>query len=603
MKTKSPRLTPGHARQQGRGGTKDGTRHISTPWHFHYIGQAPFPAGDRWHTRSLKRRSVRCPHQGDTAAKLTDSDREKIAKLYREGLDQRALAKLSGVTAGTICNSLKKMGVKARRSGRRFFHIDGDRPPDDRIRTLYLEGKSLRAIGELFQMSPDSVMNSLERTGTPTRKKKGSPKKAAAGRVRDRSGDPGPEALRREESDRRARPVRGTPKPKRGQPKKTYRRNESLALRIFRAIETETETPLDRDSPQEGVEDEYPEFGDRREPGPDKDGPSKWQGSQSEQYQGERLRHGVRKVVNRKLHEEALSDVGEVSAFKDGLTVVTDTVEVLTRVSEMLDQVEATDAVTWVVQLHVVQLTGRDTKDLGMDVVPALEVAATLGDASSGKLLSLETDLTASLKSVLQFANEKGRGGIVAEPLFLLVDGEESTVDRTRKVPYESSTISPQSGTIVKSYTFQQVGLIFKVKLRELNWDSARATIFVSIGDIETQGTDGRPPTTRQQEMTVSADMKAGGVYLVGALWDGSSEDTQQGGLKIGGKTRGEVGQTLVFARVARIGSPLSGAEAGAPAGVPAPSWMAGDTGAKDKSGAVHSPIRSEESELVPLVP
>ncbi len=154
--------------------------------------------------------------------KLTDSDREKIAKLYREGLDQRALAKLFGVTAGTICNSLKKVGVKARRSGRRFFHIDGDRPPDDRIRTLYLEGKSLRAIGELFQMSPDSVMNSLERTGTPTRKKKTkrSPKKAA-GRVRDRSGDPGPETLRRKESDQRARPARGTPKKKRGRPKKT----------------------------------------------------------------------------------------------------------------------------------------------------------------------------------------------------------------------------------------------------------------------------------------------------------------------------------------------------------------------------------------------
>lgn len=296
---------------------------------------------------------------------------------------------------------------------------------------------------------------------------------------------------------------------------------------------------------------------------------------------------GLRTIV-----EQALSDVGEVSAFKDGLTVVTDTVEVLTRVSEMLEQVEAADAVTWVVQLHVVQLTSRDIKDLGMDVVPALEVAATLGDASSGKLLSLQTDLTASLKSVLQFSNEKGRGGVVAEPLFLLVDGEESTVDRTRKVPYESSTISPQSGTIVKSYTFQQVGLIFKVKLRELNWDSARATIFVSIGDIESQGTEGRPPTTRQQEMTVSADMKAGGVYLVGALRDGSSEDTQQGGLKFGGKTRGEVGQTLVFARVARIGSPLPGAEAGAPAGVPAPSGVAGDAGVQDVKDSLPVPVQ-----------
>lgn len=153
-------------------------------------------------------------------AKLTDADRETIVKWYQEGMDMRSIAKEFGVSFPTISHTLKKMGVKARRSGRRFFHIDADRPPDDRIRTLYLEGKSLRAIGDLFQMSPDSVMNSLERTGTPTRKKKRSPKKAA-GRARDRSGDPGPEALRREESDRRARPARGTLEKKRGRPKKT----------------------------------------------------------------------------------------------------------------------------------------------------------------------------------------------------------------------------------------------------------------------------------------------------------------------------------------------------------------------------------------------
>lgn len=155
--------------------------------------------------------------------KLTDADRKTIAKWYQDGMDMRSIAKEFGVTFPTISLTLKRMGIKARRSGRRFFHINADRPPDDRIRTLYLEGKSLRAIGELFQMSPDSVMNSLERTGTPTRKKKKkkrSPRKVA-GRVRDRSGDPGPEALRREESDRRARPVRGTPKKKRGRPKKT----------------------------------------------------------------------------------------------------------------------------------------------------------------------------------------------------------------------------------------------------------------------------------------------------------------------------------------------------------------------------------------------
>lgn len=273
---------------------------------------------------------------------------------------------------------------------------------------------------------------------------------------------------------------------------------------------------------------------------------------------------GLRLIV-----AQALSDVGQVTAFDDGLVVVTDTVEVLSRIAEMLEQVEAAEAVTWVVQLHVVQLTRRDIKDLGMDVVPALEVAATLGDASSGKLLSLETDLTASLKSVLQFANEKGQGGIVAEPMFLLVDGQEAKLNRTRRVPYETAVVSPQAGTISRNFVFQEVGLQFRVKLRELNWQSARASIFISLGDIESQGTDGRPPITRQQELTMSADMRAGGVYLIGALRDGSLENSQKGGLKFGGLDRGESAETLVFARVARIGDPLAEDGGGPGAGLP----------------------------------
>jgi len=273
---------------------------------------------------------------------------------------------------------------------------------------------------------------------------------------------------------------------------------------------------------------------------------------------------GLRLIVS-----QSLSDVGEVTAFDDGLVVVTDTVEVLTRIADMLDQVEAAEAVTWVVQMHVVQLTRRDIKDLGMDVVPALEVAATLGDASSGKLLSLETDLTASLKSVLQFANEKGQGGIVAEPLFLLVDGQEATVSRTKRVPYETSVVSPQAGTVSRSFLFQEVGLQFRVKLRELNWQSARASIFISLGDIEVAGVDGRPPTTRQQELTISADMRSGGVYLVGALRDGNLETSQKGGMKFGGRDSGESSETLVFARVARIGAALAEEPGGTAAGSP----------------------------------
>lgn len=54
------------------------------------------------------------------------------------------------------------------------------------------------------------------------------------------------------------------------------------------------------------------------------------------------------------------------------------------------------------------------------------------------------------------------------------------------------------------------------------------------------------------------ADMRSGGVYLVGALGGGSMENSENGGMKFGGLDRGESAEPLVFARVARIGSPIA---------------------------------------------
>lgn len=51
--------------------------------------------------------------------------------------------------------------------------------------------------------------------------------------------------------------------------------------------------------------------------------------------------------------------------------------------------------------------------------------------------------------------------------------------------------------------------------------------------------------------------MIAGGVYLVGALRDGNSESSQKCGMKLGGVNRAEQTETLVFARVARVGGAM----------------------------------------------
>ncbi len=125
------------------------------------------------------------------------------------------------------------------------------------------------------------------------------------------------------------------------------------------------------------------------------------------------------------LGQQMLSDVGRVSAFKDGLVVVTDTVEVLNRVADLLESVEAAEAVTWVVQMHVVQPHGPGYPDLGLDTVRRWR------SRGPGRCLLRQAALRRNRpdgepqKCSAGSRTRREASGIVAEPLFLLVDGEE----------------------------------------------------------------------------------------------------------------------------------------------------------------------------------
>ena len=88
-----------------------------------------------------------------------------------------------------------------------------------------------------------------------------------------------------------------------------------------------------------------------------------------------------------------LSQNGSVRAHEDGLVIVGDRVEVLARVVELLDRIERADTSSWVVQLHLVQLSDRALADWGLDVEPAADIGLAFASASSS-LQSLTTAAT-----------------------------------------------------------------------------------------------------------------------------------------------------------------------------------------------------------------
>lgn len=136
-------------------------------------------------------------------------------------------------------------------------------------------------------------------------------------------------------------------------------------------------------------------------------------------------------------------------------------------------------------------------------------------------------------------------------------DRGTGTWQRSRQVPIESSVIDPRKGAISRIYDHRSAGLNVSMELRESSCRSARVNFNVQLGDVISGGDGSGPPVIADQSLKVSADVYTGGVYLVGALREGSGNQGAAGALKFGDRRSSDSTEVVVFARVARIGGSL----------------------------------------------
>jgi hypothetical protein len=247
------------------------------------------------------------------------------------------------------------------------------------------------------------------------------------------------------------------------------------------------------------------------------------------------------------------SDKGEVVAFTDGLVVIADRVEVLARVDELLSQVEAAESPTWVLQLYLVSLQDAALRELGFDAKPTIDVAATFASASAGAPTAASAlALKGGLDAVLKTAAEDSRGGLVAQPLFLLGDGAQSTFTRGERVPVPKTTVSDQGTVTTTGYEQVQTGLVCKVSLRELTTVAAKLTLEATISDIV--GFVGSAPRTREDGYQTVVPIESGGVYLVGSLVRQADGDRTLGGFRAQWSQERSDTVLQIWARAYRVG-------------------------------------------------
>jgi type II secretory pathway component GspD/PulD (secretin) len=202
--------------------------------------------------------------------------------------------------------------------------------------------------------------------------------------------------------------------------------------------------------------------------------------------------------------------VGRVSASGDGLTVVGDRVRVLQNINSMLNQVESAQTNTWVLQMYLISGNDSASREVGIDTTAAFELAATFATSQS-KAQTLGT-----FNAVLRTARNDSKYEVIAEPMMLLTDGGESSIQDGETIPIPRRTVSDAGTVTTTGYEYVKTGLIVNTALREM---SSRAAI-CNIGIDLTQVTSyvDFAPVTSGQNFTTTAVLESGGTYLVGSL-------------------------------------------------------------------------------------
>ena len=235
----------------------------------------------------------------------------------------------------------------------------------------------------------------------------------------------------------------------------------------------------------------------------------------------------VRRVARLKSDElraavtACLSDIGNVSCLEDGLVIVSDRVEIIGRVSELLDGIESAPSGGFVVQLFVFSLSHEAQKNLGVNAVPIAEAAANVGTAGTtwdGKLgMSLVLKATATDKNVQ----------VVGRPLMFLSDGAAAQVKRVRTDPVPKKTTSDQGVVTTLEYTPYETGFTVDVSARRVDAERARLTVSLELSDIIGKVDD--TPITRKESGKSELILRLCSPVLVMSLERNTSERSNEG--------------------------------------------------------------------------
>jgi hypothetical protein len=250
-----------------------------------------------------------------------------------------------------------------------------------------------------------------------------------------------------------------------------------------------------------------------------------------------------------------LSEHGRSVSLEGGVVAVADRVEVLTRVSELLELVSSAPADAWILQAYVVTISDRKENALGVDTSATGEIALSFATAGASDAL-----VSGGLKAVLDARWNDESVKLEACPMVLVADGALGVVKNVREVPVPQRTVSSEGTVSINGYSTISAGLTMTVTVRESGSTSGLVDFALDMSEIV--GYVEEAPIVQRDGVTLRTFVDAGGVYLVGQMSRSRESDKVEGVGRLGVESSAANEKTWVWLRAYKVGGPaLTAAE------------------------------------------
>lgn len=243
------------------------------------------------------------------------------------------------------------------------------------------------------------------------------------------------------------------------------------------------------------------------------------------------------------------SPSGKFTVTSNGIAIIADKVEIITRANQLFRNINQTPQNTWIIQAHIIDdtMSHQNTAGMTLDTISA-DLAYTLATSSNTNRLAL----TAQGKALLTYHRSLTTSKIIAEPLIIISPGQPASIKAGTRTPIPLRTVSNEGTVSTTGFQYLDTGLILDANIIEAAGDKTILKLDLELSTIE--GFIEHAPITSRRYISSTATMQSGGIYIFSAIDDGNTIEDTNGLIGKLTNTRERKSTLYVWIKTYRIG-------------------------------------------------